>query len=118
MNKTLPPGQARVLDCIKAFRAERGLSPTVRELQDFLGIKSPNGVVCSLKALEKKGAITRGDKTARSIQVVGENRSEKVLLADILDFIGVDGVVDERYTFKRDQLCKRICAVLGISSIE
>ena len=34
------------------------------------GIKSPNGVMCHLKALEKKGLITREEHSARAIQLV------------------------------------------------
>ena len=38
----------------------RGYGPTVREIGTAFKIRSPNGVVCHLKALELKGYITRG----------------------------------------------------------
>lgn len=49
----------------------RGYGPTVREIAEQFKIKSPNGVMCHLKALEKKGFIQRQGFAARAIQVVG-----------------------------------------------
>jgi len=104
---TLPPGQQKMLDFIREYRGQHGFSPTIRDIMDHFGMKSPNGVKSQLHALEKKGRITRQEFIARSICVVGESNG-KTLLADILDFIGVPGVVDERFTYRRDQLCQRI----------
>lgn len=47
------------------------MSPTVREIGDEFGIASPNGVICHLTALERKGWITVGQMQARSIRVPG-----------------------------------------------
>ncbi len=48
----------------------RGYGPTVREIGDGFQIKSPNGVMCHLKALEKKGLISREGRSARAIKLV------------------------------------------------
>ena len=40
----------------------RGYGPTVREIGAAFKIRSPNGVVCHLKALERKGMISRAEK--------------------------------------------------------
>jgi hypothetical protein len=45
----------------------RGYGPTVREIGLAFKIRSPNGVVCHLKALERKGLITRGKNMSRAI---------------------------------------------------
>jgi repressor LexA len=50
----------------------RGYGPTVREIGTEFGIMSPNGVVCHLKALEKKGMITREPNMSRAIQLAAE----------------------------------------------
>ena len=50
----------------------RGFGPTVREIGTQFKIKSPNGVVCHLKALEKKGLIKREPYISRSIQLAAE----------------------------------------------
>jgi len=47
----------------------RGYGPTVREIGTGFDIKSPNGVMCHLKALEKKGLILREGGHARAIQL-------------------------------------------------
>lgn len=47
----------------------RGYGPTVREIGAGFKIKSPNGVMCHLKALEKKGLITRESHMSRAIQL-------------------------------------------------
>jgi repressor LexA len=50
----------------------RGYGPTVREIGQQFGIVSPNGVVCHLKALEKKGLIVREPNRSRAIQMITE----------------------------------------------
>lgn len=46
-------------------------APTVREICAEFGILSPNGVMCHLKALEKKGYIVRDEHLSRSIRLPG-----------------------------------------------
>lgn len=62
--------QREIYDFIREKIVSRGYGPTVREIGDGFDIKSPNGVMCHLKALEKKGLITREEHSARAIQLV------------------------------------------------
>ncbi len=62
--------QREIYDFIKHKIESRGYGPTVREIGLGFGIKSPNGVMCHLKALEKKGLIKRETFSARAIQLV------------------------------------------------
>ena len=48
---------------------KRGYGPTVREIATEFDINSPNGVMCHLKALEKKGLIFREPNMSRAIQI-------------------------------------------------
>jgi len=48
--------QEEVYKFIREKIRGRGYGPTVREIATQFGIHSPNGVVCHLKALEKKGS--------------------------------------------------------------
>ncbi len=64
--------QRLVFDFIRDKIQHRGYGPTVREIGEKFGIKSPNGVMCHLKALEKKGLITREPNMSRAIQLVAE----------------------------------------------
>ena len=59
--------QQEVLDFITANSHLYG--PTVREIAAGIGVSSPNGVVCHLAALERKGVIVRHPKRARGIEV-------------------------------------------------
>src|SRR3954452_3709138 len=47
----------------------RGYGPTVREIGNQFEIKSPNGVMCHLKALQKKGLISREPNMSRAISL-------------------------------------------------
>ncbi len=62
--------QREIYDFIRERIERRGYGPTVREIGEGFGIKSPNGVMCHLKALEKKGLILREEHAARAIQLV------------------------------------------------
>src|SRR4029078_6692503 len=59
--------QAAVFDFIKDKVQSRGYGPTVREIGEHFKISSPNGVMCHLRALEKKGLLHRGRKKDRAI---------------------------------------------------
>jgi repressor LexA len=62
--------QKEIYHFIRQKIESRGYGPTVREIGEAFKIKSPNGVMCHLKALEKKGLITREEHSARAIQLV------------------------------------------------
>ncbi len=64
--------QKAVYDFIREKIRGRGYGPTVREIGERFDIRSPNGVVCHLKALEKKGLITREPNMSRAIQLTTE----------------------------------------------
>lgn len=68
--------QKEVLDFIRDKIDNRGYGPTVREIGEYFEINSPNGVMCHLKALEKKGLITREPNMSRAIQLTDDARAE------------------------------------------
>lgn len=61
--------QREIYDFLRDLILNRGYGPTVREIGAQFGIRSPNGVMCHLKALEKKGLITRESHMSRAIQL-------------------------------------------------
>ncbi len=61
--------QKLVYEFIRDKIKNRGYGPTVREIGEHFSIASPNGVMCHLKALEKKGLITREPNMSRAIQL-------------------------------------------------
>ena len=71
--------QRVVYEFIRDKIRNRGYGPTVREIGDQFHISSPNGVMCHLKALEKKGLITREPNMSRAIQLAAEPIEERGL---------------------------------------
>jgi repressor LexA len=71
--------QREVYEFIREKIRGRGYGPTVREIGDNFEISSPNGVMCHLKALEKKGLITREPNMSRAIQLSREPAEERGL---------------------------------------
>jgi len=67
---TLTERQREIYDFIREKIESRGYGPTVREIGLAFDIRSPNGVMCHLKALEKKEMIKREGFSARAIQLV------------------------------------------------
>ena len=61
--------QLEVLRFITEQIDERGYPPTIREIGEALSIASTNGVNDHLKALEKKGYLTRDAMRSRSLMV-------------------------------------------------
>lgn len=71
--------QKAIYDFIKEKIVNRGYGPTVREIGNNFGIRSPNGVMCHLKALERKGLITREAHMSRAIQLAEEPQKRMAL---------------------------------------
>ena len=66
----LTPRQREIYNFIRSKIQGRGYGPTVREIGLHFEIKSPNGVMCHLKALQKKGLIHREPNMSRAIQLL------------------------------------------------
>ena len=69
MSSQLTDRQQNVYDMIRSRIVKRGYGPTVREIGEHFGIKSPNGVMCHLRALERKGLIRRSPNKSRAIEL-------------------------------------------------
>jgi repressor LexA len=68
----LTPRQRDIYSFIRSKIQGRGYGPTVREIGLEFNIKSPNGVMCHLKALQKKGLIHREPNMSRAIQLLDD----------------------------------------------
>jgi repressor LexA len=71
--------QQAVYEFIRTKIRSRGYGPTVREIGKQFAINSPNGVVCHLKALQKKGLIHREPNMSRAIQLAMEPIQDRSL---------------------------------------
>ncbi len=79
MFDTLTDRQKKVYEFIRDKIRTRGYGPTVREIATRFKIQSPNGVVCHLRALVKKGFISREPHMSRAIQLLAEPIEERGL---------------------------------------
>jgi repressor LexA len=60
--------QKMVLEFIQTTIDTDGYPPTLREIGNFMGIRSTNGVNDHLRALERKGYLTRKDMKSRTLR--------------------------------------------------
>lgn len=60
--------QKMVLEFIQNTISADGYPPTLREIGNFMGIRSTNGVNDHLRALERKGYLTRKDMKSRTLR--------------------------------------------------
>ncbi|MBM4374619.1 MAG: transcriptional repressor LexA [Deltaproteobacteria bacterium] len=60
--------QEQVLRFIRQSIVDRGYPPTLREIGAHMGIRSTNGVNDHLRALERKGYLTREDMKSRALR--------------------------------------------------
>jgi repressor LexA len=60
--------QKMVLEYIQTTIDTDGYPPTLREIGNFMGIRSTNGVNDHLRALERKGYLTRKDMKSRTLR--------------------------------------------------
>jgi repressor LexA len=73
--EALTSRQREIYQFIRGKIQGRGYGPTVREIGNEFEIKSPNGVMCHLKALQKKGLIHREPNMSRAIQLLDDPTS-------------------------------------------
>ena len=73
--EALTSRQREIYQFIRGKIQGRGYGPTVREIGNQFEIKSPNGVMCHLKALQKKGLIHREPNMSRAIQLLDDPTS-------------------------------------------
>jgi repressor LexA len=65
--------QEQTLDFIRKSIEDRGYPPTLREIGEYMGIRSTNGVNDHLRALERKGYLRREDMKSRALKLVEEH---------------------------------------------
>lgn len=70
MNK-LSPMRQKILDYVTAYTRENGYPPTVREICDAVGLRSPSTVHSHLKILQDGGYLEKGEHKTRALSVRG-----------------------------------------------
>lgn len=75
--KQLTPKQQQIYEYIISFADEHGYPPSVREIGEHVGLKSPSTVHFHLKGLQNAGMITQAAGKTRAISVNEENPARK-----------------------------------------
>jgi repressor LexA len=83
MVRRLTGRQEAVLEFVKEYQAERGYSPTLREIADHFGIASQTAVRDHLRALEEKGMLRRSAGSPRALAVVGAPSAGLPLIGEV-----------------------------------
>jgi len=68
LDKPATERQQRILEVIRAFTAERGYPPSVREIGERVGLSSSSTIHAHLKALERRGMILRDPTKPRALR--------------------------------------------------
>jgi repressor LexA len=99
--EALTDRQRQIYDFIKDKIESRGFGPTVREIGQAFDIKSPNGVMCHLNALVKKGLIHRMTRSARAIQLADHQRPGRAVELPLLGPVAAGRPIEAAPTDER-----------------
>lgn len=89
-SKKLTEKQQQILDFISSFFKQMGYPPSIGDIREKFGIKSPKGVVDHLSALQKKGYINRKPNISRGITVVGQ---QSLSILDTVKNVAIVGTI-------------------------
>jgi len=64
--------QKRLLEFIRQYIRERGYPPTIKEMGQGVGLRSPDSVAYNLRILEQKGYLTRWAGRSRGLKLLEE----------------------------------------------
>lgn len=78
--KPLSRKQKAIVDFIAAFNEDHSYPPTIREIQEGLGISSTSVVDYNLKVLEQRDAIRRNRNISRGIELVDHQSTRRNVL--------------------------------------
>ena len=70
MTRGLTDRQGQVLGFINDYRQQQGYPPTVREVADHFGFRSPRAAHDHIKALERKGFLRSAPGRSRALEVL------------------------------------------------
>jgi repressor LexA len=96
-NGALTNRQQLILKMIAEATAERGFPPTVREIAEGVGLRSPASVTHQLQVLERKGYIRRDPNSPRALEILlpagNPEESAKPIYVPMLGQIAAGGPI-------------------------
>lgn len=70
--KILSPKRRAILEYIESFAQENGYAPSVREIGDAVGLRSPSTVHAHLRILEENGYLQKSKGKTRTLSLPGQ----------------------------------------------
>jgi len=95
--KKLTTRQHEILGYIQLHFREETYWPSIREIQEHFGFKSTNAVMGHLRALERKGYISRAPGQARTFRVTYDDGTNKPVFAKDVVNIPIYGNIAAGY---------------------
>lgn len=74
----LSPRQEQVYDAIRRHMSEHGFAPTLREIGDMVGLKSPSSVKHQLHCLEELGLLKVNAGKGRAIELIDTSETNPI----------------------------------------
>lgn len=114
--------QKEIIEFIMRYQADKGYSPTVREIAAAVGLASSSTIHGHLERLERRGYIKRGDiKSPRAIEIIEEEKKSGAFFANncdqVLYFLVEDDAMAKSKIKKGDAVIVRPTANVEDGSI-
>ena len=91
MNSQLTQAQEELFEWIRDYMRDFHHSPSIRQMMDGMGLKSPAPIQSRLKHLQEKGYISWQEGRARTLQLAGDLISNNV---PVLGSIAAGGLIE------------------------
>ena len=91
LSESLTDAQNELYDWIKDYMKEYHHSPSIRQMMQAMGLKSPAPIQSRLKHLQEKGYISWQEGKARTLQVVNEFLGNSI---PILGSVAAGGLIE------------------------
>ena len=107
MSKELTSAQDQLLDWIKDYIKNFHHSPSIRQMMDGMGLKSPAPIQSRLKHLQEKGYISWQEGRARTLKLVNEISDSIPVLGSVAAGGLVESYQDVREEIDFSEIIKR-----------
>ena len=107
MSKELTSAQDQLLDWIKDYIKNFHHSPSIRQMMDGMGLKSPAPIQSRLKHLQEKGYISWQEGRARTLKLVNEISDAIPVLGSVAAGGLVESYQDVREEIDFSEIIKR-----------
>ena len=107
MGKELTSAQDQLLDWIKDYIKNFHHSPSIRQMMDGMGLKSPAPIQSRLKHLQEKGYISWQEGRARTLKLVNEISDAIPVLGSVAAGGLVESYQDVREEINFSEIIKR-----------